>query len=85
MKRFGTGWAAHVTFEAVATPVGEPCHTCKKPIAADDLGVYMPASLGTPENPVETELIYHRACLLYAMGINDSEPNNWWPGQARPE
>ena len=71
MKRFGDGWNTRVVFELCATPVGEPCIRCSKPIKDGDLGVIMPFSGGTIDKPIESEVVYHRACLLDSMGISE--------------
>lgn len=68
MKRFGQGWVNDIG-EPVPTPVGEPCARCGKPIVAGDMGVKMPFSDGSAEKPVESEVTYHRSCLLDAVGV----------------
>lgn len=60
MKFFGSEKWGAASIERAEIPVGRPCFHCEKPIAATDLGVFMPYMHETGT----TEIAMHRRCLL---------------------
>lgn len=68
VRWFGESWGAPVCSpdRRVATPAGEPCYLCERPLAQGDIGLVVPFHGGAPG---VYKLAAHHSCFMRHLGL----------------